>query len=750
MSHLRSVVLRPLAALFVVSTCTLGQIEQKIEPGNIVRIHPGANLAEIVRDAAHVVPSKRQWEWQRREFIGFLHFGMNTFVHREWGDGKASPENFRPTALDADQWARVAKAAGMKTLILTTKHHDGFCLWPSKFTTYSVQSSPWKNGRGDVVGEVAAACRKEGLKFGVYLSPWDRHDPSYGDSPRYNEHFRNQLRELLTKYGEIAEVWFDGACGEGPNGKRQIYDWQSYYHLIRQLQPNAVIAIMGPDVRWVGTESGYGRETEWSVLPADQFDVDSVAAHSQQNALDAAFVPHDLTQEDLGSRERLANAKALMWYPAETDVSIRPGWFYHASEDGRVKSPEKLVDIYYSSVGRNSVLLLNVPPDTSGRISPIDSANLCGMRTILDQTFSENLLHGASVVASSERSGHPCASVLTPGEGRYWTTGKGVDTAQILFDLHRTATVDRAMLKEAIRIGQRIEHFSIEGRNDGPWFPVAEGTTVGYERLLRFAPVTASSFRLVIDRSRECPALASVGLFRSPPVVAVTPSGGVFADSVVVRLASGRRNVDIRYTTDGTVPTLRSSLYTRPLVLHASTTVRALAVLRGRPCADITTAGFVRGIAVDTVILDRQPDPKYSSMGAAGLLNPMIGDPEDLSARWLGYEGTDFGATFDLGGVHAVHSATIHFLQNQDSWVFLPTSVVIETSSDGTRWSAIDTLTNPLVEDASVRVKEFRAEGNATMARYVRIVARSVGVCPPWHKGAGKAAWLFTDAVVIR
>jgi alpha-L-fucosidase len=279
------------------------------------------------------------------ELTAFAHFSINTFTDREWGVGDEDPQLFNPSQLDAKQWARVFKEAGMKMIILTTKHHDGFCLWPTKYTDHSVKSSPWRNGKGDVVREVAEACREFGLKLGIYLSPWDRHEPSYGDSPRYNEFFKNLLRELLTNYGEVAEVWFDGACGEGPNGKRQVYDWPGYYKVIRELQPNAVIAIMGPDVRWVGTESGYGRETEWSVVPSSLRGLTQLPTSLSQEALDSSFLPMDLTQADLGSRDRITHASALAWYPSEVDVSIRPGWFYRQSQDEQVKSPEKLFDI---------------------------------------------------------------------------------------------------------------------------------------------------------------------------------------------------------------------------------------------------------------------------------------------------------------------------------------------------------------------------------------------------------------------
>ena len=385
------------------------------QQANYAIIKPGETLEAIVLKAANVTPSPRQLDWQRLEFIAFIHFGMNTFMDREWGLGNEDPVVFNPADLDARQWVKVIKDAGMKLLIVTAKHHDGFCLWPSKFTDHSVKSSPWKNGKGDVVGEVAQACKEAGIKFGVYLSPWDRHEKSYGDSPAYNEHFRNQLRELLTNYGNVAEVWFDGANAEGPNAKRQEYDWQSYYKLIRQLQPEAAIAIMGPDVRWVGTESGYGRETEWSVVPGVAQNLGAIAGSSQQNPIDGAFVPGDLMSDDLGSRDKIKNATSLVWYPAETDVSIRPGWFYHESQDDLVKTPGKLVDIYYGSVGRNSVLLLNIPPNKHGRIGENDIKALKGLCKTLDLTFSTNLTMGARVTASNERRGHNGTAIIGRG-----------------------------------------------------------------------------------------------------------------------------------------------------------------------------------------------------------------------------------------------------------------------------------------------------------------------------------------------
>ena len=484
---------------------------------NYALIGQGEPPESIVRKAAAVVPSRRQWAWQAREYMAFIHFGVNTFTDREWGDGTEDPVIFNPTDFDARQWVRVVKEAGMKTLIVTAKHHDGFCLWPTALTAHSVRSSPWREGKGDVVGEVAAACREAGVGFGVYLSPWDRHEPSYGDTPRYNEYFRAQLRELLTGYGPIAEVWLDGACGEGPNGKRQEYDWPSYYRLIRELQPGAVIAIMGPDVRWVGTESGYGRETEWSVIPVAVRDPAALAADSGPFPLDAVFVPRDLTEEDLGGRDRLASAAVLAWYPTETDVSIRPGWFYHPSQDGEVKTPEELREIYESSVGRNGVLLLNVPPDKRGLIHENDARSLLGLRRLLDRTYRTNLAAGAAVRASGAAAGRGPENILDDDPDTFWAAPEGSKAAEIVFDLPGPAEFDRLVLQEYIRAGQRVEAFSLDIGDDGAWKTLARGTTIGYKRILRFPPVSARKVRLVIEKSRTNPMLASFGLHRSPP-----------------------------------------------------------------------------------------------------------------------------------------------------------------------------------------------------------------------------------------
>lgn len=328
-----------------------------------------ATAAEKLDMASRLVPTPQQLEWQQMELTAFLHFGVNTFTGREWGDGTEGPNIFNPTALDCEQWVRTLKDAGFKMALITAKHHDGFCLWPTKTTRHSVASSPWKDGKGDVVRELRDACKKYGIKFGVYLSPWDRNASCYGDSPAYNQFFIEQLTELLTNYGEVHEVWFDGANGEGPNGKKQIYDWDAILRTIRRLQPKAVTAIMGDDVRWVGNEKGIGRETEWS---ATALTPGIYPRSGEQNKALGIYGK----AKDLGGRDIVARATELFWYPSEVDVSIRPGWFYHADQDNQVKSLSHLVDIYFKSVGYNSVLLLNIPPDLRGRIHESDVQRL--------------------------------------------------------------------------------------------------------------------------------------------------------------------------------------------------------------------------------------------------------------------------------------------------------------------------------------------------------------------------------------
>lgn len=447
----------------------------------------GITAEQKIDMASRLVPTPQQLEWQKMELTAFLHFGINTFTGREWGDGKEDPALFNPTELDAEQWVRTLKDAGFKMVIITAKHHDGFCLWPTKTTKHSVESSPWKDGKGDVVKELRQACDKYGMKFGVYLSPWDRNAECYGDSPAYNKFFIEQLTELLTNYGEVHEVWFDGANGEGPNGKRQVYDWDAFYSTIRALQPKAVTAIMGDDVRWVGNEKGIGRETEWSATVLTP----GVYARAAEN--NKALGVYGKAK-DLGGRDVLAKAKELFWYPSEVDVSIRPGWFYHKNQDSKVKSLKHLTDIYFQSVGYNSVLLLNIPPDTRGLINEADVSRLKEFRAYLDEAFAENkVIDGAKL----------------------WKAAQGQQKEYVIKD---NSEINVVMLQEDISKGQRVEEVDVEVFTDGAWKTVAYGTTIGYKRMFRFPAVEAERIRVTIKASRNIANICNVAAYYAKPL----------------------------------------------------------------------------------------------------------------------------------------------------------------------------------------------------------------------------------------
>ena len=457
------------------------------------------------------IPSPQQLAWQQLESIGFVHFGINTFTNREWGEGREDPALFNPTELVARQWVRVFKDAGLQLLILTAKHHDGFCLWPSAYTDHSVRNSPWRNGSGDVVKEVAEACREGGIRFGVYLSPWDRNQPTYGDSPRYNEYFMNQLRELLTNYGDIAEVWFDGANGEGPNGKRQEYDWVGIYSTVRRYQPDAVIAIMGPDVRWVGNESGVARETEWSVQRVPETDL-----LPPQFAFNRTLTRGPLACLD----EQPTSAQGLLaWYPAECDVSIRPGWFYHAKQDEEVKSFDQLWSIYEQSVGRNSVLLLNIPPDQRGLIHENDARRLQEWGRAIRETFQDDLAAGARARASQVRGrskAYAPSLAVDSDPNTYWAVDDDVTETWLELDLGAAKTFNFAVIQEPITLGQRIAQFKLEAWQGGQWQVLSRGTTIGYKRILHFDPVRCKKVRLTFEKSRACPLIHTFSLYHAP------------------------------------------------------------------------------------------------------------------------------------------------------------------------------------------------------------------------------------------
>jgi len=453
-----------------------------------------------------VAPTDKLIVYQQMEFIGFIHFTMNTFTGKEWGFGDENPQTFNPSQLNVEQWIETAKSAGMKELILTAKHHDGFCLWPSQYTEHSIKNSPYKNGKGDIVEEFVTACRKHGLKAGLYLSPWDRNYKDYG-KPEYLEYYQNQLRELLTQYGEVNEIWFDGANGGdgfygGANETRKIdsktyYNWGQVFSLVKELQPDIkIFSDAGPDVHWIGNENGFAGSTFWSTINRDSV----VIGNSSTGYLNSG------------------DPEGKSWIVGQCDVSIRPGWFYHQTQDSLVKTPQELIDIYYKSVGRNAVLLLNLPPDKRGLIHENDVKVLQGFKKILDETFAVDLTEGASAIAGNYRLNHKKfapENVLDNDAGTYWATDDSVLSSDLIIQLPEEKEFDRILIQEPIKYGQRISEFEIEIMENNKWKSVFRGTTIGYKRLIRIQAVKASKIRLRILEANNTIAISKFAIFKA-------------------------------------------------------------------------------------------------------------------------------------------------------------------------------------------------------------------------------------------
>ena len=511
------------------------------------------------------VPSERHLAWHELQYYAFIHFNMNTFTNMEWGTGGEKPEQFNPTELDARQWARVAKEAGMKGIIITAKHHDGFCLWPTKTTEHSVKNAPWKDGNGDLLKDLSEACKEYGLKFGVYLSPWDRNAANYGE-PEYVEDFHEQLRELLTNYGEVFEVWFDGANGGsgyygGANETRKIdnktyYQWDKTTEIVRELQPNAVIfSDGGPDIRWVGTEEGWANETNWSIMRRDE------------------IYPGWPRYVEL----RSGHEDGTHWLPAEVNTSIRPGWYYHPGEDHQVKTLPRLVQTYYESIGRNGNFLLNLPVDTRGLVHENDEKQLRALKEQIDADFATELGRDSKVTASDERGNSKAFKASNVNDGKsetYWATSNGVSKATVTFEFDTAREVNRIILQEYVLLGQRVKKFSVEAEVNGKWIEIDEQTTIGYKRILRFETVEASKIRLNFHEAKGSLAISNIALYRAPKFL-VEPEVHRNKEGLV-RLSVPDETVEIFYSLDGSKPSNTSQKYTTAFFVEAPTTLKAV------------------------------------------------------------------------------------------------------------------------------------------------------------------------------
>ena len=642
------------------------------------------------------VPTEAQMEWQEMEMYAFIHFSINTFTDIEWGYGDRDPKLFSPTELDCRQWAKVCKDAGFKGIIITAKHHDGFCLWPSRYTEYSIKQSPWRGGKGDLVKELSEACKEYGLKLGIYLSPWDRNHRDYG-TPEYITYFRNQLRELLTNYGEIFEVWFDGANGGtgyygGTNENRCVdrktyYDWENTYKIVRELQPNAMLfSDGGPDCRWCGNEDGWVGETNWSLL--------------RRNEVWPGYPNY--------TELRYGHEDGTHWVPAEVNVSIRPGWFYHESEDHKVKSLQQMVDIYYSSVGRNGTFLLNLPIDKRGLVHETDVKRIQEMTAALKADFTINLAEGASVIATNVRGGSKKFSSdnLTDNDDMsYWATDDSIKIASFIVDLGKPIEFNRILLQEYIRLGQRVGKFSVEACIDGEWKLLDEQTTIGYKRILRLPTVLSDKIRINILDAKACPLISNVEVYHAPkivtePVITRDKHG-------LVTISIPDKELEIKYSIDGGEP---DKVYMGPIQTKGKTVVKAYVADRESG----KTSSTVR--QTFDIIKDN-----WKVMGINDAGTDYIFDGNDTTVWHQSRNSMPIELTVDMGNVYTLKGFT--FLPDQGRWASgVIFNYLFSISEDGKNWKDVSKGEFSNIRNSPIsRTVTFQS----SKARYWRFTALS-------------------------
>ena len=641
-------------------------------------------------------PSENQMRVQEMESYAFVHFSLNTYTDQSWGFGNEDVKLFNPEKSDCRQWARICKEAGMKGIIITAKHHCGFCLWPSKYTEYSVKNAPWKNGKGDMVREMADACKEYGLKLGIYLSPWDRNSKDYG-KPEYITYFRNQLTELLTNYGPIFEVWFDGANGGngyygGANETRTIdrttyYDWKNTYELIHKLQPKCVIWNDGGkrgDLRWVGTEEGYVGETNWSLLNA------------------TGDVPWNMLHYGV------ENGNA--WVPAEVNTSIRPEWFYHPNEDSKVKTVPQLMDLYYNSIGRNGTLLLNFPIMPNGLIHPTDEKNATEFAKSVKESFAVNLVANTKAEASNVRGNSKEFGADKAIDGKkdsYWATDDNVTKASLTIDFGKPTLFNRFLVQEYIKLGQRVKTFTVEALVDGNWKEVAKATTIGYKRILRFSSVNATKVRFNITDSKCNPVISNIGIYNAPvflhaPSIARNQSGEI-------SISTDEVGPVFYYTLDGSEPTHNSKKYIDPVPTQGKITVRAIAY--------DPTSGKSSPVSLEKFDISRK-DWKIVGISDEKVSAILDGDPASV---WHQKDGKKMpiDLIIDLGNEYNI--CGFKYLPDQNKWSSgIITHYQFYVSADNKEWKLVsegefsNIKNNPLLQ-----IKQFESE----KARFIKFTA---------------------------
>ncbi|OIV42277.1 alpha-L-fucosidase [Flavobacterium johnsoniae] len=664
-----------------------------------------ANSQEIVKAPQPFgpLPTQKQIDWQEMEFYAFVHFSLNTFTNKEWGYGDESPELFNPTNLDVRQWARIVKAAGMKGIILVAKHHDGFCLWPSAYTERSVKNSPWKNGKGDLVKELAEACKEYGLKLGLYLSPWDRSRADYG-KPEYVDYFRKQLKELLTNYGDVFEMWFDGANGGdgyygGANETRKIntfeyYNWDETYKLIYKTAPKTLVWGVGPsEARWIGNEDGRAGKTNWSLL------------RQKDELAGKVHYTEFMSGHEDGEK----------WVPGEADVSIRPGWFYHSVEDDKVRSLDEMVDIYYESIGRNATLLLNLPVDRRGLVHENDEARLKELVATIKADFKTELLSKTKITADNVRGKNPefgPKNVSDANKNSYWATDDNVKNASITFEFAKPTAVNRILLQEYIALGQRVKAFNVEVKVDGNWKTVANETTIGYKRILRIDRITASALRINITDAKANIVISNIQAYNAPAFVRMPEIQRDKNGNVTIKAENGSL---VYYSLDGKNPTKKSTIYKGAFNYNKAVTIKAVAIdAKENSSSAVKTAKYgvskenwkiiaASGGDLTTAnrIIDGNPNTDWSFGNDANQL------PQEI--------------TIDLGSILSINGFT-YLPQQVGHNLNLISNYEFYTSVDNLKWTLqSEGEFSNIKHNPIEQIKTFKKNN----ARYIRFVAKS-------------------------
>lgn len=664
----------------------------------------GFSCSEIPPSPVGPIPSERHLAWHELQYYAFVHFNMNTFTDMEWGTGGELPNQFAPSELDTRQWARVAKEAGMKGIIITAKHHDGFCLWPTSTTEHSVKNSPWKEGKGDLIKELSEACAEYDLKFGIYLSPWDRNHEAYG-KPEYVADFHQQLRELLTNYGEVFEVWFDGANGGsgyygGANETRKIdnrtyYEWEKTTEIVRELQPNAVIfSDGGPDIRWVGTEEGWANETNWSVMRRDE------------------IYPGWPRYVEL----RSGHEDGTHWLPAEVNTSIRPGWYYHPREDHQVKSLPRLVRTYYESIGRNGNFLLNLPVDTRGLVHENDVAKLMALKKQLDADFKVELAQSTKLTASNIRGGDMTYAPTKVNDGdnsTYWATDDGVTKASLTLEFERPTEVNRILLQEYIPLGQRVKKFSIEAEIDGEWTTLDEQTTIGYKRILQFNTVRTTQMKVNFLEAKGPITISTIALYRAPSFLVAPQLKRNKAG--IVTLSVPDPEVEMYYTLDGNEPSSQTLRFTAPIPVESPVTLKAIGY--------DSQSGKSSEIEIYELDLPKK-EWKVISSSSGDLTTAEFLIDEDPDTFWATDEKVDAPQeiVIDLGNQEELRGFTYWPIQERYPFGII-TSYAFSVSNDARSWTTV--ANGEFANIVNSRLMQ-KVTFSQTSGRYIKLKALTV------------------------